>query len=124
MKESFDAFYRMLELDQKNSPWSNQNTMQERYNELVSEVHEIGLAMKNNDTENFKEELGDALWDLLFMIILAENEKMLTAKEVIDGAAAKLKRRKPWIFSGEKLTLEEEVKRWHEIKKLEKAAKK
>lgn len=120
MKERFAEFYSMLALDRRNSAWSRQDTFLHRYEELLSEVKEIKESLDNKDDENFKEEVGDALWDLLFLMVMAEEKGIFTAKEVIEGAIAKLKRRKPWIFTGKKLSIDEEVKRWTEVKKLEK----
>ena len=124
MKESFDELYGIMRLDRRNSPWSKKDTMENRCKELASEVEEVKLAISSNDVQNLKEELGDVLLDLLFLLVIAEEKGMFTAKEVIDGPIAKLKHRKPWIFSGEKLTVEEETKRWHELKAQEKAGKK
>lgn len=120
MKERFDEFYQMLELDRKNSARSKLSNFDSRYEELEKEIHEIKQAIKNNDKDNLKEELGDALWDLLFLMIIAEEKEMFTSKEVIEGAMAKLKRRKPWIFEGKEIPMEEETKRWHEAKRKEK----
>jgi nucleoside triphosphate diphosphatase len=123
MKERFETLYNMLKLDRKNSEWSSLNTFEIRAEELEKEVAEIRLAIKNNDIENLKEELGDTLWDLLFLIVIAEEKQIFTAQDVIDGAIQKLQRRKPWIFNGEKLTKEEEHRRWLEIKRIEKNLK-
>jgi len=41
-------------------------------------------------------------------------------KEVIETSIEKLKRRKPWIFTGEKLSMDEERIRWEKAKSKEK----
>ena len=118
MKEKFEEFYEMLKLDRKNSAWSRKNTL-----ELKGEVAELGEAIKNNDVENLKEEIGDSIWDLLFLAVIAEEYGYFSMKEVIQTSIEKLKRRKPWIFTGEDLTVEEERKRWKEAKSKEKITK-
>jgi len=120
MKERIEDFYKMLELDRKNSARSKLSTLKSRYEDLEREVHELKLAIDKNDDENLKEELGDALWDLLFLMIIAEEKGKFTSKEVIEGAMDKLKRRKPWIFEGKEISMEEETERWHEAKRKEK----
>lgn len=120
MKDSFQEFYELLKLDRKNSTYSGECTFQTRHAELLSEVAEIAEALEKNDVENLREELGDAFWDLLFLFVIAEEKGLFTAKEVIQDAIDKLKRRKPWILSGKKLTRDEEVARWKETKRKEK----
>jgi len=115
--------YEMLKIDRKNSAWSAKNTMEFRFAELKSEINELNEALKNQDVENLKEEIGDSIGDLLFLIVIAEEYGYFSLKEVIETYFEKFKRRKPWIFSGEKLTIEEEMKRWRETKILEKNKK-
>ncbi|MBL7057655.1 hypothetical protein ISS09_05225 [Candidatus Woesearchaeota archaeon] len=121
MKEKFQELYENLKLDRNNSSWSKENSMTDRFKELESEITEIREALEKEDYENLKDELGDALWDLLFMIIIAEEKGLFHGKEVIGGAITKLKRRKPYLFEGKKLSKEEESKMWLEVKKKEKA---
>ncbi|MAG39243.1 hypothetical protein CMO90_04115 [Candidatus Woesearchaeota archaeon] len=123
MKEKFQELYETLKIDRNKSAWSKKNDFKQRIEELSSEIEEIKQAIEKNDTENLREELGDALWDLLFLIIIAEEKKLFTGKEVISETIEKLKRRKPWIFNGEKVSVEEEIKRWNKTKILEKQNK-
>lgn len=123
MKDSFQEFYEMLQLDRKNSAWSREGTLEFRTKEFAGEARELAEAVEKLDDENLKEELGDALWDLMFLFIMAEEKGLFTAKAVIEGAMQKLRRRKPWIFTGEKVSKEEEVRRWIEAKKEEKRQK-
>ena len=120
MPHKFDTFYDMLKLDRKNSTWSSQNTMESRYDELLGEVQEIKEAIDRNDNLNLKEELGDTLWDLLFLVVLAEEKGLFTSDDIIQSSIDKLKRRKPWIFTGEKLDIAEEHRRWMKAKEIEK----
>lgn len=121
MKETFGKFYEMLKLDREKSSFSKGHSLEDRFAEFKLEIEEIGKALENNDDENLKEELGDVLWDLLFMIIIAEEKGKLSGKDVIDGAIKKLQRRKPWIFEGgEMKTVEEEIELWNENKRKEK----
>jgi len=123
MKEMFEELYKAVKKDRNNSEFSRKHTMKARLEEFQSEVNEIKKALENKDFENLKEELGDALWDLIFMIAIAEEQKIFTGKEVINNVIEKFKRRKPWIFNGEKLDVEEEVRRWDKTKEIEKENK-
>jgi len=116
MKDAFQELYENLKLDRQMSEWSNDNTLQDRFEELKSEIKEIHEALELEDYPNLRSEMGDALWDLMFMIIIAEEEELFTGKEVITSAIQKLKRRKPWIFKGIKIPKEEESRLWQEAK--------
>jgi len=120
MKDSFEDLYEKLVLDRKYSNYSKTATLKDRQDELEKEIQELRQAIMNNDTDNLKEELGDALWDLLSLMIIADEKEMFTTKEVIEGAIFKLKSRKPWVFEGKPLPVEEELARWHEAKRKEK----
>ena len=121
MKDTLHEFLEMLKLDRQNSAWAKQNTLESRFAELKSEIAEIEQALNKKDMQNLKEELGDALLDLMTLMVIAEDQGHFKAEEAIKEIITKIKRRKPWIFNGEKLTAEQEVERWKEAKKREKA---
>lgn len=120
LKELVDS----LLLQRKKCPWAKQRNLKEQAEGLESEVKELIEAINNNDAENMREELGDVFWDALFFGIIAEEKGLFSLKEAIVEAHLKLKRRKPWVFGNETVKSKEEaVKRWNEIKKREKEAK-
>ena len=123
MKESFDELYRILKIDRGNSAYSRERSLKGRFKDLKEEVEEIGQAIEKDDFNNLKEELGDALWELISLIIIAEEKGEFTAKEIIQEAIKKIRRRKPWIFTRKILTQEEELEFWIKIKKKEKEGK-
>ncbi|PIN76391.1 hypothetical protein COV17_02605 [Candidatus Woesearchaeota archaeon CG10_big_fil_rev_8_21_14_0_10_36_11] len=120
MKEKFEELYNALKLDREKSEWSNSISLKERAEHLKSESEEVLEAIEKNDVKNLHEELGDVLWDLLGVVIIAEEQNGFDIKEVINNALVKLKRRKSWIFEGKRLTLEEEKALWPKIKEKEK----
>ncbi len=123
MKDSFDKLYKILQQDRELSPWSKNRTIQERIAELNKEVAEISQALDNNDMQNLHEELGDTLWDVLSVMIIAEEKYGANTKQIIENTITKFKHRKPWIFEGKKLTEEEELEHWAFAKKQEKENK-
>lgn len=122
MKDTLHEFLEMLKLDRKNSAWAKENTIESRFAELKSEIAEIEAAINKKDMQNLKEELGDALLDLMTLMVIAEDQGHFKAEDSIKEIIKKIKRRKPWIFNGEKLTAEQEVQRWKEAKKKEKSS--
>lgn len=121
MKNSFEQFYEILKLDKEKSTWSQKQTLQDRFIELKLEVEEVGQAIKNDDIDNLKEELGDVLWDLLSIMIIAEDGGLFKKEDVVADVTAKIKRRKPWIFEdGKMMSLEKELEIFYINKKKEK----
>ena len=121
MKDSFESLAQALRKSREKCPWANEIEIKEYVHELVSEVNEIISAVDKCDYKNLKEELGDLLMDLIFIGVIAEEKKLFTIKDMIEDVKQKLIRRKPWVFGNEKVTTKgEAVKRWNEIKLLEK----
>ncbi len=120
MKDSFEILYLDLKKAKEICPWSREFKLQDTFNELRGEIDEAEQALKNNDDENLKEELGDVLWDALHLIIAAEKEKGFDIKEILDNIIKKHRRRKPYVFGDMKInTKEEAINVWEEIKKKE-----
>jgi len=123
MKEAFEELLDMARKNWERSPWIKTQTTKVYSQEVLSEVNELIQAIENKDSKNIQEELGDLLWDILMLIIIAEEERKINAREVIKGVADKMKKRKPHIIDGRAITLEEEKKIWHEAKAKEKQDK-
>lgn len=121
MKDVFLEFYELLKLDREKSSFSKNHSLEDRFKELKLEIDEIGEAIKNNDSNNLREELGDSLLDLFFMIVIVEEKGLFNGKNVIEDVIKKMKRRKPWIFeNGEMKSIDEEIRLWNENKIKEK----
>lgn len=116
-----ERLLQALREDRQRSAWSRADTLAHRAGQLAGEVEEVRAAVALGNRENLHEELGDAFWDLLFLVVLAEEAGVGTLESVVEGALGKLRRRKPWLATGEQLTLEEEVARWAEAKRLERS---
>ncbi|MEN8251981.1 MAG: MazG nucleotide pyrophosphohydrolase domain-containing protein [Patescibacteria group bacterium] len=121
MEKSFKQLYDALERDRKISPWSRKHDFQDRFKELQDEVAEVGEAIEKNDLENLKEELGDVLWDLSFLILIGEEKGLFTKEEVVSDVISKFKKRKPWVFKDEIIeSIEEEAELYYKNKQQQK----
>ncbi len=99
-------------------PWDRQQTLESMAKEIISEAEEVKEAVKKCDNENLREELGDVLFNVLATIEIADEQGLFNAKEVIDEANGKLKRRHPHVFGNEKAKTPEEAKAsWDRMKK-------
>jgi NTP pyrophosphatase (non-canonical NTP hydrolase) len=120
MKESFEELYGVARKNRINSPWAKNMTVKSMTEELKEEVEEVLKAVELGDIKNLHEELGDTLWTLLNVIVVAEEKHGFENKKIIDNAVEKIKRRKPWIFVAHNYTIEEELKMWEKAKEEEK----
>ena len=110
----------LIEKDLELSGWSKGLGLEGHQEELLKEIEELKEAFEKKDMENYKEELGDILWDVLKLILVAEREGILNARETIENIRNKISMRKPHLLEGKKLSAEEESKIWYEIKEKEK----
>jgi len=102
-------------------PWDRKQTHRTLLKYLHEEALEVARAVKKNDWENLKEELGDVLLQVVFHSALAEREGRFKLSGVIQTVNAKLVRRHPHIFGGQKLSTPAQVLvQWRKIKKAEK----
>lgn len=108
----------------KGCKWDKAQTHESLIKNLREESEEVISAIKNKDDENFCEELGDLLLQVLFHAQIAAEQKRFTLAQVIDGINKKLIRRHPHVFGTKKAsTPEEALAMWKEAKQKEKLAR-
>ncbi len=104
--------------------WDRAQTHESLIKNLREESQEVIDAIENKDDDNFCEELGDLLLQVLFHAAIAEEQNRFSIREVIDGVNQKLIRRHPHVFGGEKASSPEEaLAMWKAAKAKEKALK-
>jgi len=109
-------------LGPKGCPWDREQTFYSLQSYLLEEVHEVIEAIDDEEYDKLSEELGDLLYALIFVIKVAEKNKIFTAKDVIQKIHDKLVRRHPHVFGEIKIKkMYELYKQWEEIKKQEKS---
>ena len=104
-------------------PWTTTRTVEQFAAYIRSESDEVLAAAANGDQENLKEELGDLLFNVVVCMLLAERSGHFEAHEVMDQVVAKMQRRKPFVFDGTRVTVEEAKRLWAEEKAREKRAR-
>ncbi len=111
-------------LGENGCPWDKKQTYESLRNYLIEESYELTEAIDDKDFELIKEELGDVVYNVVFISKLAEKDSKFTIYEVVENLCAKLKRRHPHIFSDMKLETEDQVvEQWNKIKMDEKKRK-
>ncbi len=119
---SFEKLFAHLKLSREISGYGRQETFSGRLNELQNELTELVEAHESSDLNHVSEEIGDVLWDVLFLFVLLE-ERGISVEKIVDERIEKQVRRLPYVYEGKIVSLEEEKKIWYARKKLEKEGK-
>lgn len=102
-------------------PWDRQQTTQSMAVYLLEEVYELLDAIQSGEPTDVCEELGDVLFQLVFVAHFFKEAGLFDIQDVIRLNAEKMIARHPHVFGEEKIVSAEEVKRrWAAIKRQEK----
>ncbi|HEY3886201.1 MAG TPA: nucleoside triphosphate pyrophosphohydrolase [Vicinamibacterales bacterium] len=105
-------------------PWDRQQTLESLRAFLLEETHEVLEAIDRGDLDALRGEIGDLLFEGVFLAQIAADEKRFTIADSLDAIARKLIRRHPHIYDpdGRPLTTPTEVhQQWEQIKATEQA---
>jgi MazG family protein len=104
-------------------PWDRQQTPKDLKGYLIEEAHEVTDAIDSGAPDRLCEELGDLLFQILFLARIASERGEFTIREVVRGIHDKMTRRHPHVFGDAKADTPDEVLRqWERIKRSEKPA--
>lgn len=126
MVEASEKFGELVELmEYMRGPdgcaWDHEQTIESFIEHIGNESQEVLDSIEKRDFDNLKEELGDLLWNIVFLSQIASEEGLFDISEVLDCVKEKIIRRHPHVFGDKKLTDPEEIiKQWHTIKRQEK----
>jgi len=102
-------------------PWDRKQTPRSIVNYLVEEVYELVDAIDQHDDSQVLEELGDVLFQVLFIAEMYAESRRFELDAVIRRNVEKMRHRHPHVFGDAQDLTPEEIRRlWHEIKKKEK----
>lgn len=88
---------------------------------IKEEAEEIQEAFEKRDWKNLKEELGDALFNIVLTAQIAEEEGKFTMKEILEDIDKKIRSRHTWVFGKDKAkTPEEALEMWRRNKQAQK----
>lgn len=104
--------------------WINEQTPLSLVEYIREETEELIEAIEREDIDNWMEELGDVLVQILYQTNAAEKEGLFTFEEVLESVNRKMRRRHPHVFDGMSASTPEEVDAiWQKIKQEEKRLK-
>jgi tetrapyrrole methylase family protein/MazG family protein len=102
-------------------PWDRKQTQSTLSVYLIEEVFELVEAIAADDTAAICEEMGDVLFQLLFLMHLFQEQGRFAPTDALERIIRKMVHRHPHVFGSDKVDSAAEVKvRWREIKQKEK----
>jgi MazG family protein len=103
-------------------PWDRKQTPSSLVNYLIEEVHELAAAIASGDTADVCEELGDVIFQVLFLVELYRETGRFDLTKIVATNLDKMVRRHPHVFADRQDISTDEIRaNWHAIKKAEKA---
>lgn len=99
-------------------PWDRQQKKEDIGKYLLEESYEVIDALGNHDEQALKEELGDLLFQILFLSEICSESNLFSLNDVIEEINKKMIRRHPHVFGNTKINSVQDVKNnWQLIKK-------
>jgi len=118
------ALMRRLLEPEHGCPWDRQQSYATLRGYVLEEAAEVVDAIDRGDLEELRDELGDLLFQVVFLAQLAQAEGRFGHDDVVEGIVDKLVRRHPHVFGDvEGREVEHIAARWEAIKAAERAEK-
>jgi tetrapyrrole methylase family protein/MazG family protein len=103
-------------------PWDQKQTQQDIGKYLLDESYEVIDALKEGNPRHIQEELGDLLFQILFIADIAAESNQFSMVDVMTSIKEKMIRRHPHVFADVTVHSVDDVKNnWQEIKKRERS---
>jgi MazG family protein len=106
-------------------PWDREQTLGSLRPFVLEETYEVLEAIENGSPAQLREELGDALFEVVFLARISEEAGNFSIADAIDSVCAKLVRRHPHVFGREgrnaSITTDQVNQQWERIKSQERA---
>ncbi|RKG33260.1 nucleoside triphosphate pyrophosphohydrolase [Acinetobacter tianfuensis] len=105
-------------------PWDQKQTPQSLTKYAIEEAYEVEAAVREGNTEEIKNELGDLLLQVVFQSQMYSEQGAFDFQDVVQAISDKLIRRHPHVFQADQfnaLSPEDVAVLWQQIKAQEKA---
>jgi uncharacterized protein YabN with tetrapyrrole methylase and pyrophosphatase domain len=118
--ERLDEIIRKLRVE---CPWDRDQDERSIVPHTIEEAAEVAEAARSGDDEALREELGDLLFQVLFLALLMEERGAGDLATIADGLREKLIRRHPHVFGDAQAeTVDEAIESWQGAKRAEREA--
>ena len=124
-KTPIDRLIKIMEAlrnPENGCPWDKEQTFETIAPYTIEEAYEVADAIKNNDQQSLKGELGDLLFQIVFYAQMSKENGGFDFYDIAKTINDKMVQRHPHVFgSKEILSLEEQKIAWEEHKALERS---
>jgi len=124
-KTAIDRLLKIMEdlRNPKNGcPWDKIQTFETIAPHTIEEAYEVADAIKNNDQESLKVELGDLLFQIVFYAQMSKENGGFDFDDITETISDKMVKRHPHVFGTKEIqSLNEQTIAWEDYKALERA---
>ena len=103
----FDRALALVRFLRARCEWDAAQTPQTLTPYLLEEAHEVADAIAQGNDAELQSELGDLLLNVAFQAVLAEERGAFAAEDVVGTLEAKMRRRHPHLYGGERVNWEQ-----------------
>ncbi len=116
--EALERLDRITRRLRRECPWDREQDERSIVTHTVEEAYELADAAARADDEKLRDELGDVLFQVVFLSLLLEERDAGSLGAVADTISEKLIRRHPHVFGdAEAETSREVLRNWDQIKR-------
>ena len=98
-------------------PWDKKQTMESIIPHTIEEVYEVSEQVYNRNYDKLKEELGDLLFQVIYLSQIASEKKEFNFNHVVENITKKMIFRHPHVFKNRKFKNLKDFKLWWENSK-------
>ena len=98
-------------------PWDKKQTMESIIPHTIEEVYEVSEQVYNRNYDKLKEELGDLLFQVIYLSQIASEKNKFNFKDVVENITKKMIFRHPHVFKNRKFKNLKDFKLWWENSK-------
>ena len=100
MPEELARLVSLVEILRRECPWDREQTPETLRTYVLEECYEVLDAIDSGDPAALADELGDLLFQILFLSRIAEERGWFSIRTVAEGIAEKMTDRHPHVFGG------------------------
>jgi MazG family protein len=123
LEKLVDVMYTLR--SEEGCPWDRAQSLADLRQYLLEEAYEVLQAMDQEDAAGLKEELGDLIFQIIFLSQMMQERNAFTLREVLEGVTQKMLSRHPHVFGNAGAeSPEQALANWETMKDQAKAAQK